>query len=165
MKDLLDKLISYNIFNYLLPGVLLAVIVSAITSFKLLQDDLLTSAFVYYFLGAVVSRVGSLIVEPAMKRYGFISFAPYDDYVSASKNDPKLEILSETNNMYRTLCALILLVTVVYLYDLASRYHPFFKTLVPAMVILLLLALFLASYKKQTAYIVKRVSLSKQRSS
>lgn len=165
MKDLLDKLSSYNIFNYLLPGVLLAVIVSAITSFKLLQDDLLTSPFVYYFLGAVVSRVGSLVVEPAMKRYGFISFAPYDDYVSALKNDPKLEILSETNNMYRTLCALILLVTVVYLYDLASLYHPFFKTLVPAMVILLLLALFLASYKKQTAYIVKRVSLSKQRSS
>ncbi len=49
LKDLLDKLSSYNIFNFLLPGVVFAVFVSKATSFKLMQEDVLSSAFVYYF--------------------------------------------------------------------------------------------------------------------
>lgn len=39
MKDLLDKISSYNIFNYLLPGVLFAAFVDALTSFQVLQRD------------------------------------------------------------------------------------------------------------------------------
>ena len=37
-----------------------------------------------------------------------MKFAPYKDFVRACDRDPKLELLSEQNNMYRTLCALFL---------------------------------------------------------
>ena len=64
MKDLLEKLSSYNIFNYLFPGVLFAAMGSHLTSYSLLIDDTVIGVFVYYFYGLVVSRVGSLVLEP-----------------------------------------------------------------------------------------------------
>jgi hypothetical protein len=85
VKDLLDKISSYNIFNFLLPGVIFAVFVSKTTSFTLMQEDVLSGAFVYYFLGAVISRIGSLVVEPVLKATKLINFAEYKDFVVASE--------------------------------------------------------------------------------
>lgn len=68
MKDLLDKISSYNLFNYLFPGILFAVISKEFTSYSLLQDNLIVGAFIYYFIGLVVSRFGSLVIEPASKK-------------------------------------------------------------------------------------------------
>jgi len=119
MKDLLDKLSSYNIFNYLLPGILFAVFVDDMTSFHILQNDIVVGVFVYYFFGSVISRIGSLLIEPLLRKWGFVKFAPYEDFVRVSKADPNIEILSEANNMYRTICSLMLCVGVVALYDRA----------------------------------------------
>ena len=105
MKDLLDKLSSYNIFNYLLPGVLFAVFIDELTPLRIVQKDIVVGVFVYYFLGSIVSRIGSLIVEPLLREIGFVAFTKYEDFVRASKVDEKIEVLSEANNMYRTICA------------------------------------------------------------
>src|SRR3989344_7954495 len=102
MKDILDKITSYNLFNYLLPGVLFVAILDKFTSYSLTQENLLIGAFVYYFIGLVISRFGSLIVEPFLKSVSFLKFADYVDFVSASKIDSKIEDFSEVNNMYRT---------------------------------------------------------------
>ena len=161
MKDILDKIGTYNIFNYLLPGVLFAVLVSQQTKYNLIQQDVLAGAFVYYFIGSVVSRIGSLIVEPFLKRIGFVSFAPYSDFVSASKVDPKIEMLSEANNMYRTICALFVCVAVTYGYELAAHRLPFLNDALPLVLVVGLLVLFFFSYKKQTVYINKRISANK----
>lgn len=161
MKDLLDKLGSYNIFNYLLPGVLFAAFADAVTSLAVLQKDIVVGVFVYYFLGSVVSRVGSLLVEPVLKCLGFVKFAPYDEFVRASKADPKLEVLSEANNMYRTLVALMVVIAAVWLYDVAAMSAPLLRTLAPLVCIIVVACLYLASYRKQTQYIAKRVAASK----
>lgn len=68
MKDLLDKLSSYNIFNYLLPGVLFAGMSKSVSGYDLVQENLLVGVFVYYFIGMVISRLGSLLVEPLLKK-------------------------------------------------------------------------------------------------
>ena len=99
MKELFDKLSSYNIFNYLFPGVLFAVLANNLTSYKVLMDNILIGAFVYYFIGLVVSRVGSLILEPLLKLVRILHFASYKDFVRASKIDGKIELLSEINNL------------------------------------------------------------------
>lgn len=161
MKDLLDKLSSYNIFNYLLPGVLFTFFVDSLTSFQILQKDPVVGVFVYYFLGSVVSRIGSLFVEPLLQRFNFVTFASYEDFVRASKADTKLEILSEANNMYRTICALMVSVGGVVLYERAATYFPMFSTALPWVLIIGLFALYLLSYRKQTAYITKRIDASK----
>lgn len=158
MKDLLDKLSSYNIFNYLLPGVLFAICVNELTSMKIMQKDIVVGVFVYYFLGSVVSRIGSLIVEPILRKIGLIKFVPYGDFVRAAKIDAKLEVLSEANNMYRTFCALLLSVSAVLLYDYTAKFIPILLAAAPVVIIVGLLILFLLSYKKQTEYITKRIT-------
>ena len=67
MKDLIDKLSSYNIFNYLFPGVLFAALGDRLTSYSLLIDDIMVGVFIYYFIGLVISRLGSLFLEPLLK--------------------------------------------------------------------------------------------------
>jgi hypothetical protein len=157
MKDLLDKLTSYNLFNYLLPGVIFAALVDSLTTLKLIQANVVIGVFVYYFLGLIISRAGSLVIEPGLKKVGFLKFASYADFLIASKNDPKIEILTEANNMYRTFCAMFILVAVVKIYNYASAEYAVLAENAPYFSIAALLALFLVSYRKQTTYITKRV--------
>lgn len=161
MKDLLDKLSSYNIFNYLLPGVLFAIFVDSLTSFHLVQKDPVIGVFLYYFIGSVISRVGSLFIEPLLRRFHFVTFSPYENFVQASKADQKIEILSETNNMYRTICALMISVLVVVIYERSATYWPSLSNALPWVLIIGLFILYLASYRKQTLYITKRVEATK----
>lgn len=85
MKELFDKLSTYNIFNFLLPGILFAVVGGEISSYTFVQQDIVVGAFVYYFIGLVVSRVGSVIVEPIFKALGIIKFEPYPTSLKQAK--------------------------------------------------------------------------------
>ncbi len=157
MKELLDKLSTYNIFNYLFPGVIFVVTLSKISNYNLLQEDIITGAFLYYFIGLIVSRVGSLFIEPFLKWIKFLKFADYKKYVSASKEDSKIELFSEINNMYRTLCSLFLLLSLTKIYETYLSDLKFFEGYDSIFIVVLLLLLFLFSYRKQTKYITKRV--------
>jgi len=157
MKELLDKLSTYNIFNYLFPGVLFVVILSKISNYNLLQEDIITGAFLYYFIGLIVSRVGSLFIEPFLKWIKFLKFSDYKKFISASKEDSKIELFSEINNMYRTLCSLFLLLSLTKIYETYLADLKFFKNYDSIFIVVLLLLLFLFSYRKQTKYITKRV--------
>ena len=157
MKEFLDKLSSYNLFNYLLPGILFAAIGERITSYSFLEKDIVVGVFVYYFIGLVISRIGSLIIEPFFRIIKFVKFAPYPDFVKVSQTDMKLELLSETNNMYRTLCALFTVLVCLKLYENFESSHPNLFLHSPTLVLFLLLALFCFSYRKQTVYVTKRI--------
>ena len=157
MKELLDKLSSYNIFNYLFPGVIFVVILSKVSYYDLVQDDLIKGVFLYYFIGLIVSRIGSLFVEPILKWLRFLKFSEYSKFVTASKVDSKIELFSEVNNMYRTLCSLFLLIFLAIAYESYLAELSFFKNYGTILFIALLLLLFVFSYRKQTNYITKRV--------
>ena len=109
MKDILSKLSSYNLFNYLFPGIVFVIAAGKLTHYSLIQQDIVIGVFLYYFIGLVVSRFGSLVIEPILRKTSFLRFANYGDFVAASKKDEKLELLSEVNNTYRTLCSLFTL--------------------------------------------------------
>lgn len=157
MKELLDKLSSYNIFNYLFPGVVFVVLLSKISEYDLIQKDIITGAFLYYFIGLIISRVGSLFIEPFLKWINFLKFSEYSKFVSASKVDAKIDLFSEVNNMYRTLCSLFLLLAISKVYETYLSELTFFKNYGSVFIIVLLLILFVFSYRKQTSYITKRV--------
>jgi len=157
VKDLLSKLSSYNIFNNLLPGVVFVVLVETLTTFSLVQKDVVLGVFLYYFIGLVISRIGSLLIEPLLKLTRFVQFANYPDFVSASSADTKLDTLSESNNMYRTFCSLFLVLLIVKGYERLSLACPVLQQWTTEIVIGGLLALFAFAYRKQTAYITKRV--------
>jgi hypothetical protein len=157
VKDLLDKLSSYNLFNYLLPGILLALAIDRFALIRVVQKDIAIGIFLYYFLGSIVSRVGSLIVEPFLLKIEFIVYASYSDYLAAAKIDPKLEVLTEQNNMYRTFLGLVFTFAFIYLVQTWAPIMPGPLKSTKAIYFASIFMLYLLSYKKQTAYIRRRV--------
>lgn len=157
MKDLLDKLSSYNIFNYLLPGVVFVVIASQLTSYNFIQQDILVGAFLYYFIGLVISRIGSIFIEPFLKFIKFLQFVDYKRFVKASKTDNRIDTLSEVNNMYRTICSLFLMLIAIKGFDWLSSKWLFLAEIKIETLTIFLFLLFLFSYRKQTNYITKRI--------
>jgi len=158
MNELLAKLSSYNVFNYLLPGIVFAILAGDIIHYPIIQKDIVTGAFFYYFVGLVVSRFGSLIIEPLLKWLRFVNFADYKDFVAASQKDAKLDVLSEVNNTYRTLASLISLLLLVKLYMKIAERLPRLNEWNWTALAVLLLVMFLFSYRKQTSYITKRIA-------
>jgi predicted histidine transporter YuiF (NhaC family) len=158
MSEILDKISSYNIFNYLLPGTLFAVIADKYSSYSFIQDNTLIAVFSYYFIGLVISRFGSLLIEPLLKKIRFLKFAEYNKYVIASKDDKKLEVLSEVNNMYRTLCSLFVSLLALMAFDWLAGIYSALRINAPYGIVIGLIVLFLFSYRKQTSYIAKRVN-------
>ena len=162
MKDILDKISSYNLFNYLLPGILFVYISKYFTDFDFVQTDTLIGAFFYYFVGMIVSRFGSLFIEPILKKIGFLKFADYKNYVSASKLDSKIELFSEINNTYRTLISTMFLLGVLKFYNYLKVAWSINNDISIFIAITLVFLMFLFSYRKQTNYITKRISANNQ---
>lgn len=162
MKEIFDKLTSYNLFNYLLPGVIFVFFVDKFTTYSFKEDNLIIASFLYYFIGMVISRFGSLIVEPVLKKISFLKFTDYREFVSASKNNAQIEILSEVNNTYRTLSSTFIILLLLKLMEIVESKLPMLQVWNLYVVIVLLLMIFLFSYKKQTQYIRKRNEINKK---
>jgi hypothetical protein len=157
MNELLGKISSYNIFNYLFSGVVFVALANAFTRFSFIQENLLIAVGLYYFIGLVLSRIGSLIIEPMLKLLSFIKFAPYQDFVRASKVDPQIEVLSEVNNMYRTLVMVFLGLILLKLYEVFQIKLGHLGVGLIFGIFGFLLIVFLLAYRKQTSYIAKRI--------
>jgi len=117
MKELFDKISSYNLFNYLLPGILFVAISKQLTTYNFIQENDFIGAFFYYFIGMVISRFGSIFIEPILKKLSFLKFADYKDFVSASKKDEKVELFSEVNNTYRTIISMLVILLLLKSYN------------------------------------------------
>jgi hypothetical protein len=157
MKDILSKLSSYNLFNYLLPGVIFVVVASKFTHYSFVQQDIIIGPFLYYFIGLVISRFGSLTIEPFLRRLSFLKFADYKDFIAACKKDEKLELLSEVNNTYRTLCSLFALLILLKAYEGIEARFSALKDWSGIILVALLLVMFLFAYRKQTLYVINRI--------
>lgn len=157
MSEIVQKISSYNLFNYLLPGVIFCLLMERITKFTIAQNDLLINAFLFYFAGLCISRVGSIIVEPLLKKIGFVKFSDYRDFVKVSKANTKLEILSEANNTYRTLVATFVSLGVVKIYEKIAIHFELSSEISLMLLVSALFLLFLYSYKKQTLYVSKYI--------
>ncbi|MBI5004225.1 hypothetical protein HZC00_03975 [Candidatus Kaiserbacteria bacterium] len=94
MNELFSKVSSYNILNYLLPGVLFAYLVTNLTSYSLIQKDWILGAFLYYFLGMFVSHVGSVVIAPILRVSKFAPQEEYRDYLAAVLKDAKIPLVS-----------------------------------------------------------------------
>ena len=157
MKAILEKLSAYNIFSYLLPGLLFVSLGERLTSFSLIQRSWIVGIVLYYFIGLVISRVGSLIVKPLLERIGFVKEAPYEDYVEASESDSRIGILSAQNTMFRTLCAMCIMLMGLKIGEKVMGILPWGADAYDSIVLVSLFMLFLFSYRKQAQDVVRRV--------
>jgi len=158
MKELVEKISSYNLFNNLFPGILFVVLITKVTNYNLIQEDIIIGVFLYYFIGMVISRLGSLILEPFLKKIGFVKFANYPDFIVASEKDTKIIEFSEINNTYRTVAMALISVATLKLYEHCVDKFAYHTDTDLLALVVLLICLFIFSYKKQTAYITKRIN-------
>lgn len=162
MENILEKISSYNILNNILPGVVFIFFWDKSFStmkFTLSQENIITSIFLYYFFGMVLSRVGSLLIEPAFKLFRIVHFEPYAKYLKARSIDKKIPELLETDNLFRTMIATFLLLSsirITYNLLLYTKYI-FYKDIFIYLFISFFI-LFSFAYRKQTQYIVKRIN-------
>lgn len=159
MVDLLSKISSYDLFNYLLTGIIFVILASKFTCYSFIQQDIATGLFLYYFIGLVISRVDSLVIEPILRRISFIKFEPYKNFLEASEKDKKIELLSEVNNTYRTFCSLFIMLLLLKLYEGIQSRFPALNDWDMSIFVMLLLVIFLFSYRKQTGCIAKRIKI------
>jgi hypothetical protein len=162
VNEILNKLSSYNVFNYLLPGIVFSVIASEFIQWPFTQRNIIVELFLYYFVGLVISRFGSVVIDPIIKGIGLVRFENYKDYILAEKKDAKIEVLSEVNNTYRTFCSLLVLLLLLKGYLKVETRWPSIKPWNGTLLVVLLLILFSFSYRKQSNYISQRVKAAKE---
>lgn len=177
IKSISEKISSYNIFNNLFPGIIFCSILTKNTRFSFSTDNILEQFFIWYFIGIIISRIGSIYVESSLKRIKFknkpyIVFADYKQYIAASEEKPFIATLSETNNIYITIIALLISTGVTYLYDIflfdwIENKFAIGNEITIIIIGMFLIILFIKSYKKQTDYVRKQVEkfISEQNSS
>jgi len=144
----------------MLPGVVFSVISKNWLAYNFIHENILLELFIIYFIGIVISRIGSIVIEPLLKKIKYIKFAPYEDYVKQEKKNLKIKILNEQNNMFRTLLTTMILLVLLKLYQFLSVKFCFLQYNYIVLIISLL-ALFLFSYRKQTTFIRRRVEINK----
>jgi len=157
MTDLLNKISSYNLFNNLLPGILSVVLIKHFVGYNLEQENIFIGLFLYYFIGMTISRISSILIEPILKFLKFVSFRNYKQFIEASKEDDKLDIFVETNNMFRVLFTMLFLTLVTKIYYATENFWNFSETTEKYILLALLCLIYLFSYGKQTNFIKKRI--------
>lgn len=157
MDELLKKISSYNLLNNLLPGAILCFVIRHFIGFGLPSDNIINKLFIYYFFGTIINRVGSILVENIYRKIKPDAFAKYSEYIEASKIDKKIDVLSETNNMYRTFLSLLIVIACVKVYFHIIEHTTMFAKVVPYIVGAILIVIFTLSYGKQTKRIKERV--------
>ena len=167
LKSISEKISSYNIFNNLFPGIIFCSVMTKITRFNFATDTIIEQFFMWYFIGMVISRIGSIFVEDTLKKIKikgkpYLVFADYKQYTTASEANTFIATLSETNNTYRTTISLLICIGAFYFYD-SFIYDWIIKKcavgnkLVALVGGVFLIILFIKSYKKQTEYVKKQV--------
>lgn len=158
MNTFLEKISAYQFLNYFIPGTAFIVLINYLGIYNLPLDNVLFILLGGYCSGMVMSRIGSLVVEPCLRKCRFVIFASYKDYKDAENNMPKVPILVTENNMYRTLLATFLSLMIIYSMNLITCVRGFMHSKwMPLVVLVGLVLLFLFSYRKQTSYVKRNI--------
>lgn len=158
MENFLNKLSEYHFIQSLVPGMIFTYCSKSFYDINYFTDKPLYDFIILLIIGLIISRISSIIVEPLLRKLKVLDFCNYEDFIKASQIDIVIKNLSETNNLYRVVIAtfLVLLIEKLYLF-LADRIG-WLNDWTYLIISVLLIMLFIASYRKQTCYIKQRVN-------
>jgi hypothetical protein len=153
-----EKLSSYNLVTNLVPGAVLAVALRYAGLPLVDPEKVGTFLVLAYALGAVSSRLGSLILDPALHRSKILPSRDYKAFVEVSATDPKMDVLVETANGYRTFTSAgVLFFGMVGAFKAANGLGLSQTEMLMAAAAAITLV-FGLSYKKQDSYVSARVA-------
>lgn len=158
IKILVTKLSQYNFVTNILPGSVFCLILKFIVGYDLfVTDEWYQMGIIFYFVGMVNNRFGSLVIEEILKKTKIVKFAKYEDFVKAEMKDSKLTTLSTENNVFRSYISVCALSFITSLFKLTSDNVAWVNEWKEQILLATLLVLFTLSYRKQTIYVRKRV--------
>ena len=67
MEKLIEKIDEYNIFNFILPGIIFTYLLKNYVGINIFQENIIEKIFIYYFIGSIISRFGSIIMEKLLR--------------------------------------------------------------------------------------------------
>ena len=149
INSLFNKLSAYQLLSLMLPGARMLGIMKFIFTIDIKVDEniwwfLLAS----YVVGIIISRIGSLLIEEVFKKIGFIKGFNVANYIAKRKEDDMVETILSFANLYRSYCALsivLIIVTIVKGYGFCEYWLYYLLEF-------LLLLLFSFSFCKQYYY-------------
>lgn len=163
VKLLIDKLSQYNFVTNIIPGTILCFIIKYMVGYDLfVTEEWYQMGIIFYFVGIVNNRFGSLVIEWAMKKTKIVKFAKYELFVKAEKNDSKITTLSMENNVFRSYIAVCTLSFMTSLFKVIADNVNWVNECKTQFLLFALLILFVLSYRKQTTYVRKRVDANKE---
>lgn len=157
LSAVLGKISNYNILNNLIPGAILCVVFKYLVGYDFMNVGTIELIVVFYFIGMINSRLGSLFVEWILKKVKLVTFRDHHLYVSAEQKDKKINSLIEINNMYRSMISVVFTAIIVKFYHVAVDLQWDFGNVTEWVLLVALLVLFAMAYRKQTKYIVSRI--------
>lgn len=173
LNNVIEKISSYEIFNNIIPGVIYSVFTEKLTDFHITTENFFINIVLLYFIGLVIGRIGSIFsdfIGWCFRKLGwksFLNFASYSDYIKVESKDDKGRIrnLVVISNMYRTFASLsFCLICTVALDCIWPTIFADDSCRIVAVIAFFafLVILFAFSYRKQTAYITKRITCIKE---
>ena len=157
MDKFLNKLSEYHFIQSLVPGMIFTYCSKMFYGINFLTDKPVYDFIVILIIGLIISRIGSIIVEPMLRKTKILNFCKYSNYIEASQKDSIIKNLSETNNLYRVIIATFLVLLVEKLYIFLAEKFTWLNDWFYLIISVLLIVLFIFSYRKQTNYIKQRV--------
>lgn len=163
MEKIIDKLSSYHIFNYIIPGGLFLILCNNYLNIKIEQDKFIYFFFMSYFIGIIISRVSSLVTEKIIYFVFKIKKESHEDYIKASKKDEKIEMLMQDMNMYRSICTMLIILLIIKVVKIFGLYQLIRKDFLIVLLFILLIIIFVYAYIKQTKYVISRVKTANKK--
>ena len=157
LSALIGRISNYNLLNNLIPGAILCVLLKYLVGYDFIVDGTIEILVVFYFVGMVNGRIGSIVVEPFLKWIKLVTFRDHKQFVEAEQKDKKIVYLSETNNMYRSMISVSFTALFTKLYHVCVDLQCDWGNISEWVVLVAMLVLFACAYRKQTDYIVSRI--------
>lgn len=157
MGNIIEKLDSYEIMTNLLPGAFFGMALRLLCGLELPVDNIGEEIVVYYFMGFIINRLGSLIIKPLLLKCNFIKEVDYNEYVKAEKINEKVRTLTEICNYYRSILTANLILLFIKIFSCFKENTGWFLGNWEFCFLLGCATLFLFSYKKQMRFVCKRV--------
>ena len=155
-----DKLDAYNLVANLVPGAALTYALH-FSHFPTPPPDKFGAFLLVAFVaGVTTNRLGSLILDPVLRRIKFLKPKDYGSFLKREKEDQKLDALVANSGLYRTFFAagliyLVALVSSKIITEVSSQ------TLFTSLVVLGM-TVFLFALQKEDCYIHSRIEADKE---
>jgi hypothetical protein len=160
---LFDKLDAYNLVANLVPG---ATLVYALHSSGLptpSPEDLGSFILASFVVGVMTNRAGSLIIDPILRarNISFLNTKNYESFVTAERDDKKLETLVANAGLYRTFFTAGIFYLLSLPIKMAIDYFEINDQFVFIIFVIFGMVIALFSLKKEDGYIKSRLGSKK----